>query len=111
MRNSKYVKDGIEFNNRIKKEMEKHQRSQMAFLPTILGKIAYFDEYFKGSFLDGQSILLEEIKSNERLNGYFNEGYKRAQTLVNNGFTRENYLEFLKDIKKRYGDIEHIKRR
>lgn len=66
-----------------------------------IGKIAYFMEIFYGIKLDDKDIkrvlpLEEPTKTIS-----FQSGYKAGKVLVDNGFTKEHYLEFYKNLRVR----------
>lgn len=67
---------------------------------STLGKLAYFKEVFENEGLQDEFINnilpLDNVKEQKS----FKSGYEMAIALVKNGFSEEDYIEFLKNIRK-----------
>lgn len=74
------------------------EKGYSAYLSTI-GKIACFAEVFYGIKLNDNDIKeiipIEEPTKTQS----FQDGYDRGKALVDNGFSKEHYLEFYKNIR------------
>lgn len=70
----------------------------------VLGKLAYFMEYFDGEKLEEQDIKIIIPLENPCELPSYKEGYSRAVALVRQGFTKSNYIDFLKNMRKRLKD-------
>ncbi len=79
-----------------------------------IGKIAYFIETFYGIKLEDKDIreVLPVAEPTKTIS--FQSGYKNGKALVDNGFTKEHYLEFYKNtrtkIKEKLDSIEITKK-
>ena len=66
---------------------------------STIGKLTYFTEYFEGITIEDKDIQSIIPIENPRESKSFKEGYKRGMTLVEQGFTKENYHNFLTSLR------------
>ena len=64
----------------------------------ILGKLEFFERYFYNNKLELVNTLVP-IENPKETKSYI-EGKKMAISLIKQGFTKENYSDFLKNLNK-----------
>lgn len=67
---------------------------------STLGKLAYFKEYFDNEQLEEEIIKIIAPIENPKEQKSFKSGYEMAIALVNGGFGKKEYADFLKNMNK-----------
>lgn len=79
---------------------------------STLGKLAYFTEYFDSIKISDQDIQSLIPIENPRETTSFKSGYERGRILVEQGFTKEHYHNFLESLRKKPKEkIEELQNR